>query len=107
MNSQKQEPRDYRFVIGLFAGALVGAGLTMWFAPNAASEIKERLTDSAKRMGKRASAQYQQATDRVGQVVDDVTRRGQDARDNVADAVARGAHEVERFANAAKTTSRG
>jgi hypothetical protein len=32
-----------------------------------------------------------------------VTRQGQDVRDDVADMVAHGAHEVERFAKAAKS----
>ena len=44
-----------------------------------------------------------QASTRVGETVEDLTRKGQDVRDNVADAVARGAHEVERFATAAKS----
>jgi hypothetical protein len=35
--------------------------------------------------------------------VDDLTRKGQEARDGVCDAVARGAQEVERYATDAKT----
>jgi len=48
--------------------------------------------------------------DRVADVADDVTRSGQAVRDDVADAVGRGAHavgrgarEVEQFAKASKT----
>ena len=67
-------------MIGLIAGTVVGAGLTMWLAPRAASELRTRVADSAKALGKRAS----------------------DIRDDVASAVATGAHEVERFAKAAK-----
>ncbi len=93
MNAHAQENRNYGFVLGLLAGSFVGAGLMMWLAPRTASELRRRLTDSARSLGERASEQYQQAT----------TRKGQDVRDGVAEAVARGAHEVERYATAAKS----
>jgi|RhiMetdeSRZDD1v2_1073273.scaffolds.fasta_scaffold293763_6 gas vesicle protein len=98
-----QEHRDNSFMLGLLAGTAVGAGLAMWFAPRSGSELRQQLTDSARNLGERASEQYQQASTRVGQAVDDLTRKGQDVRDDVVDAVARGAREVERYATAAKT----
>ena len=89
MNETTQRPADYRFVWGLFAGTLMGAGLARWLAP-------------------RASEKYQQASARVGKTVGEVTQRGRDVRDDVASAVARGAHqvahgalEIERVAEAA------
>ena len=100
---ERREPRDYRFVFGLLTGTVVGAGLAMWFAPRLASEVRERLTDSARRFGQRAADRYQQASSRVGDAVDELTRKGQGVRDDVAGAVARGAHEVERVATAAMT----
>jgi len=103
MDAHTQDHRDYSFVIGLLTGTVVGAGLMMWLAPRMASELRQRMTDSARSLGQRASEQYQQASTRVGEVVDDLTRKGQGARNDVADAVARGAHEVERFAVAAKS----
>ena len=117
MNAQTREHRDYGFVIGLVTGTFVGAGLAVWFAPRLASELRERLTDSARSLGNRASDRYQQASTRVGEVVDEITRKGQGVRDDVAGAVARGArevargahevergaHEVERYAKAAKS----
>jgi gas vesicle protein len=109
MNAPTQEHRDYGFVIGLLTGTFVGAGLAMWFAPRLASELRERMTDSARSLGKRASDQYQQASARVGDAVDELARKGQGVRDDVAGAVARGAHEVargahevERYATAAR-----
>ena len=36
----------------------VGAGLTIWLAPRLASELRERITDSAKSIGQRASDHY-------------------------------------------------
>ena len=103
MNAHPRERRDYRFVIGLCTGTVVGAGLAMWFAPRMASELRERVTGSARSLGERASEQYQQASTRVGKAVGDLTRKGQGARDDVAEAVASGARELERFAKAAKS----
>ena len=103
MNAYVQEHKDYGFVIGLLAGTVVGASLMMWLAPRTASELRQRVTDSARSLGRRASEQYQQTTSRVGEAVDEIARKGQDVRDGVAEAVARGAHEVERYATAAKS----
>lgn len=103
MNHNNQEQRGYGFVIGLLAGTFVGAGLAMWLAPAAAGEIRERVADSARTLGKRASEGYQQAGNRVGEAVGELTRRGNGVRDDVADSVARGAREVERYATAAKS----
>jgi len=98
-----KESRHYGFVIGLVTGTVAGAGLMMWLAPRTASEVRKRVTDTARNLGNRASEQYQQATTRVGNAVDELTRKGQDIGDGVADAVARGAHEVQRYATAAQT----
>jgi gas vesicle protein len=105
MHTHTQEHRDYGFVVGLLTGTFVGAGLAMWLAPRTASELRQRMRDSARSVGERASEQYQQASTRVGEAVDELARKGQGVRDDVADAVARGAHEVERYATAAKTRS--
>jgi gas vesicle protein len=102
MNAHTHERRDYGFVIGLLTGTFVGAGLAMWLAPRSASELRRRITDSARSLGKRASDQYQQASVQVGEAVDELARKGQSVRDGVAEAVARGAHEVERVATAAR-----
>ena len=95
--------RDYRFAIGLLTGAVVGAGLALWLTPQSASELRQRVSDSARRLGKRASDEYRDAATRVGEAVGELTRTGQDVRDDIADRVARGAHQVERFATSAKS----
>jgi gas vesicle protein len=100
---QQHVPRDYGFAIGLLTGTFVGAGLALWFAPKLAAELRERVTDTAKDLGGRVSDRYGQVTTRIANVATEVTRQGQDVRDDVADAVAHGAHEVERFAKATKT----
>ena len=110
MTTQLQENPNHRLLIGLVAGGVIGAGLTMLLAPRMASEIRQRVTDSATGFGKEASRRYQDATTRVADVVDAVTAKGQAVRNDVADAVGRGAreigrsaNEVERFATASKT----
>ena len=82
MNETTQQAGDYRFVLGLFSGTFVGAGLALWLAP-------------------RASEKYQQARTRVAETVGDLSRRTQNVRDDIASAVAHGAREVERVATAA------
>jgi gas vesicle protein len=103
MDSNGQEHGDYGFAIGLLTGAFVGAGVMMWLAPKMAAEARQRVADAAKDLGKRASRQYDEASARVGASVDEITRRSQGIRDDVADSVAGGARDVERFAAAAKT----
>jgi len=106
MDTQTQGHRDYGFVIGLVTGAFVGAGLALLLAPRGASELRERMTDSARNIGERASERFQQVNARVGEAVDELTRTGQGVRDEVAGVVARSAREVERFATASSTQSR-
>ena len=74
MKSPTQSPPPYGFVVGLAAGVVVGAGLTIWLTPRVASELRERITDSAKSVGQRASDHYEQASSRVGDAVEALTR---------------------------------
>jgi len=101
--SPAQETRDYRFLMGLIAGAVLGAGLGMLLAPQAAVELRRRLAGSAKSLGKTASERYQQASARVGAAAKEVTSKGQAIRDSLADTVVRGARKVERYATETKT----
>ena len=88
--------RDDGFVIGLLTGACVGAGLAIWLAPRLASALRQRVFDSARN----AAEQYQHVGTYVGEAVDELVRRAQGGRDDVADAVACEAHDVEGFATA-------
>jgi gas vesicle protein len=87
MDAYTCEHPDYGFVIGLLTGTVVGAGLVMWLAPRSASELGERIGDSARSLGEQASARYRQASARVGEAVDELTRKAQDVVDQAADAV--------------------
>ncbi|MFO7691842.1 MAG: YtxH domain-containing protein [Vicinamibacterales bacterium] len=98
MNAQATRSRDYRFTAGLALGSVVGAGLTMWLAPRAAAEIKERAVGSAKHLGDAMSDHYRDARLRMSGAVDGLTRKGQGVRDGMMDTVVQGAQEVERGA---------
>jgi len=100
---EDRERRGFGFVLGLMTGTVVGAGLAIWLVPRAASELRNKLTESLDDVGNRASDQFQQASARVGETVDQITRKGQGVRDDVAEAVARGAREVERYATVVQT----
>jgi gas vesicle protein len=95
MTTPMQEGRNYGFAIGVLTATFVGAGLALLFAPRV-SALRNRLTESAKSLGRQTSA-------RVGETVDTLRDNAQDVRDDVADVVARSAHEVERFATAARS----
>jgi len=80
MDPETPTPRQHRFAIGLLAGAVVGVGLAMWLGPGVT-----------------------RSTRRIGRALNKLASQGQDVRDDMADAVARGAHQVERYATAAKS----
>src|SRR5260221_10630957 len=75
------------FLMGLLAGTVLGAGLGMLFAPKAGSELRSQLgTQLADQTGKireAADPLYQQATEKVSQIVD----RGREAYDRARSSV--------------------
>jgi gas vesicle protein len=99
MDRQPPSSGNNGLVIGLIAGGMIGVGLALVFAPRLRSELRRRLTESANDLNQR----YQEVTTRVTGVVDDMAARGQAVRDEVADAVGRGARQVEQIAMASKT----
>ena len=103
MNTRPENGGNNGFLIGLITGGVIGAGLAIAFAPRLASELRQRLTASATDLSHAASQGYQEVSTRIAGVVDGVTARGQAVRDDVADAVGRGARKVEQVAMASKT----
>ena len=102
MNTRNQNDGS-GFLIGLIVGGAIGAGLAIAFAPKLAKELRERVTASANELGDAAAKTYRDAGSRVSDVMDDVTARGNAVRDEMADAVGRGARQVEKFAMASKS----
>jgi len=71
------------FLMGLLAGTVLGAGLGMLFAPKAGSELRSQLSDSANRLRSQAGDTYQQASEKVSQMMD----RGREAYDRARSSV--------------------
>ena len=75
------------FLMGLLAGTVLGAGLGMLFAPKAGSELRSQLgsqiSDSTGRLREVADQGYQQASEKVSQIVD----RGREAYDRARSSV--------------------
>ena len=63
------------FLMGLLAGTVLGAGLGMLFAPKAGSELRSQLGEQAGKLRTQATDGYQQASEKVSQIVD----RGKEA----------------------------
>ena len=75
------------FLMGLLAGTVLGAGLGMLFAPKAGSELRSQLgtqlADQTGRIREVADQSYQQASEKVSQMVD----RGREAYDRARSSV--------------------
>ena len=75
------------FLMGLLAGTVLGAGLGMLFAPKAGSELRSQLgtqlSDQTGRLREVADQGYQQASEKVSQIVD----RGREAYDRARSSV--------------------
>jgi gas vesicle protein len=75
------------FLMGLLAGTVLGAGLGMLFAPKAGSELRSQigtqLADQTGKLREVADPYYQQASEKVSQMVD----KGKDAYDRARSSV--------------------
>jgi gas vesicle protein len=82
------------FLMGLLAGTVLGAGLGMLFAPKAGSELRSQLgTQLADQTGKLrevADPYYQQASEKVSQMVDKGKEAYDRARSSVSNMAAQG-----------------
>ena len=105
MTADTRNRRDYGFMMGFVTGTAIGAGVALWLAPRMAAEIGQRVTDTARDLTGRASEQYEQVKQSAAETLADVTAKGRVVRDGIADAVARGAREVERAASDTRTNS--
>jgi gas vesicle protein len=99
MHTRSEDGGNNSFLMGLITGSVIGAGLVIAFAP----DLRKRLKTSGADLRDAASDGYQEAGARIAGVVDDVVARGQAIRDNVAEAVGRGAREGDNVAMASKT----
>jgi len=102
------------FLMGLLAGTVLGAGLGMLFAPKAGAELRSQLgsqlADQTGRIREAADQGYQQASEKVSQIVD----RGRDAYDRARNNVnamstagTSGSTDAGSAGNLGKTSSQG
>jgi len=94
------------FLMGLLAGTVLGAGLGMLFAPKAGSELRSQIgsqiADQTGKIRDAADPYYQQATEKVSQMVD----RGKDAYDRARSSVSNMAAQGTSGASSPSTETR-
>jgi gas vesicle protein len=81
------------FFTGLVAGALIGTGLGILFAPRRGAELRGQMAESATNMGQTLS-----------KTVDGWSDRGREVFDRARDLANRVSHEVDRVASDATKT---
>lgn len=99
------------FLMGLLAGTVLGAGLGMLFAPKAGSELRSQLgtqlADQTGRIREAADQGYQQATEKVSQMVDRGREAYDRARGSVATAGTSGSTDAGTTGNLGSTSTQG
>jgi gas vesicle protein len=105
MNTPVQNSSAH-FVLGLATGSVFGAAVALALAPRFSAELRQRAISAAGDLSDAAAKRYRDAATSMGGAVDEVVKRGQAVRDDLADVVVRGARNVEQFAAAAKTDAK-
>jgi len=77
------------FILGLLAGAVIGTGLGLLFAPKAGSALRSDLSSSASDLAASASRQYKRASDAASQYAE----KGREMYTKGRDAMNRGMRE--------------
>ena len=80
----------FAFMMGLFAGAVIGAGIGLLYAPRKGSELREQVSEAATSVGKT-----------VSKTTDDLMKRGRDFYDRARDVASRADGELHRVAGSA------
>lgn len=99
----EREEGSGSFLMGLLAGTVLGAGLGMLFAPRPGSELRSQLGEQAERLRSTANDTYQQATDKVSQIVD----RGREAYDRARSSAGTGTGTMGTSGNLGNTGNLG
>jgi len=82
------------FMLGLLAGAVIGTGLGMLFAPKPGAELRNTLSEQANDLASNASKQYRKAAATANQYAE----RGRDLYNTAREVVNRGADQAEQYA---------
>ena len=90
----REEGTGASFALGLFAGAVIGAGVALLFAPKTGTETREILGEQyrglANRVNEATETLRQQARERGQQISSQLSDRVSSVADRVSSAVDRG-----------------
>ena len=81
------------FVMGLLAGAVIGAGIGMLFTTKAGADLRNQLAEQAAGLADQASKSVKKVTDTAGEWAE----RGRDAYGKAKDAASKGADEAQAY----------
>lgn len=95
------------FIVGLFTGALIGAGLGLLLAPKSGAQLRKQLMTRAGDLAATAEQAYGRASEAVEDLAARGSEMGREAYSAGRDLASRAADEAERFASdAAKRVSK-
>jgi gas vesicle protein len=97
--------RDYQnadsngggFMVGLFTGALIGAGIGLLLAPKSGAELRKKLMSRAGELADTVEQAYGHATETVGDLAQRGTEAGREVYSAGRDLASRASSEAERF----------
>ena len=81
------------FALGLLAGAAIGVGLGLLFAPKEGAALRRDIAKRARDLGEDAGQQI----DRVTEAADELVERGRDVAQRTRRAVSTGIREARRY----------
>jgi gas vesicle protein len=101
----REEGTGASFALGLFAGAVIGAGVALLFAPKAGTETRELLghqyRELADRVTEATESLRQQARDRGQKISSQLSDRISSATDRLSSTAERGATAANTMTNTA------
>jgi gas vesicle protein len=86
------------FIVGLFAGTLIGAGLGLLLAPKSGAEMRRQLRSRAGDLADAAEDTYRRAADTATDYAQRGRDLGRDVYDRSRETVSKAAEEVEGYA---------
>lgn len=105
----REEGTGASFALGLFAGAVIGAGVALLFAPKTGTETRELLGQQyrglADRVNEATETLRQQARERGQQITSQLSDRMSSVTDRISSATDRGATSAERSSSSADWNS--
>jgi len=73
------------FAVGLMWGVAIGAGLAFLFAPRAGAELREQMSDSINRFGRKAKDSYDRTSETLKDTYDRTSETVKDAYDRASE----------------------